>query len=376
MARDYYETTIALPDAAAGNAMKPLASVKVSVVPRGTLDPDVPTAATGTSIFPADTGLTKGPDPKSGAIPSAGGNPFTTGASGSVRFWADGPAEYDIVFEDTITPARITDKVGWNAIPAKTGSLATSVLAQDGGIRQAHLAADVIMQQVPIGGITDWWRPQQSVPLPAGFEVADGRSVAHEFPGVAGLVTLPNLQNVFILGATATKNDGSGAGADNAPGSGPGIRGTGGSNLPRNLAHGHAVPLPDHYHNFTIPDHYHLANGGLTTGGHGHGIGTGAGDNAVALVSGSPTGSPVSRSNHTHGGNTDTAGNLGVYGNTSNLSAVGALPGSNTTYSSSANAGFPGTAATSVTTWTADPGTDFRPYFIGLLRLIKVRRTA
>jgi hypothetical protein len=99
MSRDYYETTIALPDATAGNAIKPLSAVKVSVVTRGATD------ITGSlvDIFPADTGVTKGPDPKSGAT---GTNPFTTGVNGSVRFWAEGPAELDVVFEDTQVPAR------------------------------------------------------------------------------------------------------------------------------------------------------------------------------------------------------------------------------------------------------------------------------
>jgi hypothetical protein len=75
MARDFYETTIALPDATDGYALKPLASVKVSVVPRGSQD----LLGTLVDIFPSDVGLTKGPDPKSGAT---GTNPFTTNALG------------------------------------------------------------------------------------------------------------------------------------------------------------------------------------------------------------------------------------------------------------------------------------------------------
>src|SRR3954465_12199973 len=102
MARDCYETTIALPDAAAGYALKPLSAVKVSVVPRGAVD----VAGSLVDIFPADTGASKGPDPKTGA---SGTNPFTTSVSGAVRFWAEGPAEYDLVFEDTQVPARIAD---------------------------------------------------------------------------------------------------------------------------------------------------------------------------------------------------------------------------------------------------------------------------
>lgn len=360
MSRDCYETTIALPDATASYVLKPLSAVKVSVVPRGATD--IPGSLI--DIFPADIGLTKGPDPKTGAT---GTNPFTTGVSGSVRFWAEGPAEYDIVFEDTQTPARVTDRIGWNAIPAKAGSLATSVLALDGGIKQAHLSADVINQQVPIGGITDWWRPAAGVATPAGFEVADGRSVAHEFPGVAGNVTLPNLQNCFILGATVGKADGSGAGADNLPGSGPGIRGTGGSNAGRNLAHGHGVPGVDHLHLCHAADHLH-GPGSLYTGNHAHGAAMNPSTQYVAHYVAAGGATQISNRDHVHAVWTGEVGNIGIGGATAG--ADRSLDAWSGAADRSLNTG------TNSTTWTADPGTDFRPYFVGLLRLIKVRRTA
>jgi hypothetical protein len=355
MSRDYYETTIALPDATAGNAIKPLSAVKVSVVTRGATD------ITGSlvDIFPADTGVTKGPDPKSGAT---GTNPFTTGVNGSVRFWAEGPAELDVVFEDTQVPARIVDRIGWNSVPAKAGSLSTSLLAVDGGIRQGHLSAEVVQQQVPIGGVINWWRPASGVTPPVGFEVADGRAVTHEFPGVAGLVTLPNLQNVFILGATAGKADGTGADQDNTPGGGPGIRGTGGSNAPKNFAHGHAVPGVDHYHLCHTADHAH-SYGSYYTGNHAHSTGTGSRGYVMQLGGTAEQGTFL---NHTHA--VSTVGNLGVYGSSAGADrSMDAWSGANSVSLNS---------ATNSTTWTADPGTEFRPYFIGLLRLIKVRRTA
>src|SRR4051794_40859941 len=108
MARDLYETTIALPDAT--GVLKALTGVRVYVVPRGAQDLN----ASLVDIFVADTGVTRGPDQKAGAT---GTNPFVTGASGSVRFWAEGPAEYDIVFEDTAAPARVADRIGWNCWP-------------------------------------------------------------------------------------------------------------------------------------------------------------------------------------------------------------------------------------------------------------------
>jgi hypothetical protein len=362
MARDYYETTIALPDSAAGYAMKPLSAVKVSVVPRGATD--IPNSLV--DIFPADTGLTKGPDPKSGAT---GTNPFTTGASGAVRFWAEGPFEYDIVFEDTVTPARIDDRVGWNAIPAKAASIPTNLLKLDAGIVAGMVSPTLTAQQFPIGGVLEWWRPPGSPPdvYPAGYEIADGRNVAtHEFPGVAGSVTLPNLQNCFILGATVTKADGTGATADNTPGGAPGIRGTGGSNLPRNLAHGHGVPGVDHLHLCHAADHTH-ACGGLYTGGHSHAVGTSATGYYVAHYVAAGGATQIANRDHTHSGWTDAPGNLGIGGNTAGSDrSLDAWSGAS---DRSLN------TATNSTTWTADPGTEFRPYFYGLLRLIKVRRT-
>lgn len=357
MARDYYETTIALPDSADGYAMKPLSGVKVSVVPRGATD----ITNSLIDIFQADTGLTKGPDPKSGA---SGTNPLTTGASGSVRFWAEGPTELDIVFEDTQAPSRISDRIGWNAVPAKAGSLSTSLLTIDGGIKQGHLSAEVIMQQVAIGAVVEWFRPNGSTAQPpAGLEVADGRSITnHEFPTVSGSVGLPNLQNAFIIGATIAKADGTGAIASDNPGDAPGIRGVGGSNVPKNFAHGHGVPGVNHTHTSVTPDHAH-GPGSLYTGSHSHWTGNANRDAGTRAWGGSGEG--VAYTAHAHG--TDTAGNIGIGGATAGCGTLTATSG----YADQALA-----SATNSTTWNADPGTEFRPYFYGLLRLIKVRRTA
>jgi hypothetical protein len=371
MARYYYETTIALPDAADGYALKPLSNVKVSVVTRGATD----LVNSLVKIYPADTGAAQGPDPKAG---TSGGHPFTTGASGSVRFWADGPAELDIVFEDLAVPVRVTDRVGWNAVPSKGGSIPTSFLASDAGITQAMLSPLVVQQQVPIGGVINWWRPAQGVALPAGYEVADGRALTsdkHEFAGVAGGITLPNLMNVFILGADATKPDGTGAGAVDGAASAPGVRGSGGANAAKNLAHSHQAPMIDHYHNFVVPDHTHNS-GGLYTGNHSHAIGTTDGSNSSGLVASGA--SPFSRTGHTHGGGTDVAGNIGVGGQVAWVGAThGGLPGGNTTWITAWGAGQNGYTTTVNTFWTAEPvGGDFRPAFYGLVRLVKVRRTA
>lgn len=250
MARDFYETTIALP--AADGHVVALTGIKASVVPRGASD----VAGSLVDIFAADTGVTERP------------NPIVTTANGAVRFWADGPAEYDIVFEDTITPARIDDRIGWNAVPAKAGSLPTSALVPDAGITQAMLSPAVVNNEVPIGAVLDWWRPSNTVPVPTGFVVCDGRPVAsHDFPGVAGQITTPDLRNVFILGAdspdprpphlTGTyKGDGAGAGGGDVAADAPGIRGSGGS-------HKHSLvrtEMPAHNHGGATGNHNHGGN--------------------------------------------------------------------------------------------------------------------
>jgi hypothetical protein len=233
MARDFYETTIALADGAAAGTVKSLAGVKVSVVPRAAVD--VPGSLI--DIFQAATGATKGPDPKSGA---SGTNPFTTNASGSVRFWADAPAELDLVYEDTITPARITDRISWNAVPAKAASIPTSSLVADAGLTVAHMSAGAVNNLVPIGAVIEWWRPNVAVPVPTGFVICDGLTTLavgqHDFPW-ANPVTVPDLRNLFILGADITEADNTGHAGQStqaiadAPDSAPGIRGTGGSHV-------------------------------------------------------------------------------------------------------------------------------------------------
>jgi hypothetical protein len=275
MARDYYETTIALPDGT--GVLKALSGVKVSVVPRGASD----VAGSVIDIFQADTGVAKGPDPKAGAT---GTNPFTSGASGAVRFWAEGPAELDIVFEDTIVPARLADRIGWNCYPAKPGTFPTTFLAADGGILQAHLAPQVVNNEVPIGGIIEWWRPAASVPVPAGFVVCDGSPVAagqHDFPGIATGINVPDLRNVFILGADQTKGHAAGATgtSSDATADAPGVAGTGGSNA----------------HTLTTAQ---LAN-------HNHGGATGGG----VTSSNSPN-------NHTHSGGTGGMNQNAVHSHT------------------------------------------------------------
>jgi len=245
-------------DAADGGVIKALAGVKVSVVPRGAVD----VINSLVDIYQADApNLTQGPDPKTGA---SGTNPFITNASGSVRFWADGPAEYDIVFEDTDVPMRVNDRVGWNSSPAKVGSIPTATLKVDAGIPLGMLATPVIQTLVPIGAVIDWYRPSTAVQVPLGFKICDGTAVPsgqHDFVGHPGGFNLPDLRNVFILGADVNKADAvtytGGVAFYDSKNNAPGIRGESGSNK-------HVLSkaqLPNHSHNYN--DKYATNSGTL-----------------------------------------------------------------------------------------------------------------
>lgn len=248
------------------------------------------------------------------------------------------------------------------------GTIPTSTLALDGGIKQGMLGAEVVNNEVPIGGVIEWWRPQTNVPVPDGFEVCDGHSVTqHDFVNVSGAVTLPNLQNMFILGASTNKADTAVADQGNATTQGPGIRGTGGSNALKNLVHSHGVPGVDHLHLVTAPDHLH-GPGTLYAADHSHSlnINTGAPINGEATRNAGTLSAVTGGHQHNTQGLTYGSGNLGVGGTTG--------PSDRILQSWSAAADRSLNTATNSTGWTADPGNDFRPQFYGLLRIMKVRR--
>lgn len=53
---------------------------------------------------------------------------------------------------------------------------------------------------VPIGAVIDWWRPNNSYPIPEGYQICDGTIVTDlESPLVNQ--KLPDLRNKFVLGA-------------------------------------------------------------------------------------------------------------------------------------------------------------------------------
>ena len=117
MARDVYEGIVALrnPD----GLLVPLSGVRVSVFNRGT--------TTLATIYQAPTGASQGPTPGAGA--TNGPNPFTTGPSGAMEFWCDGPSTYDVLIHDLQGPPRLSDRTfGWNCFPADDAVIVTRML--------------------------------------------------------------------------------------------------------------------------------------------------------------------------------------------------------------------------------------------------------
>lgn len=101
----------------------------------------------------------------------------------------------------------------------------------------------------PLGEVITWWRPTTATPLPEEWVPCDGRQLTapnHDFAG-GGTITVPNLINKFVLGAS-TGATGTG------PTTPPAIGQSGGSNV-ANLSHTHTVP-----HGHTVDAHTHGVN--------------------------------------------------------------------------------------------------------------------
>lgn len=371
MARDLYQNTMAVADAT--GTLKALAGIQVFVYTQGT-QVTVP-------IYSARTGA------------SQKSNPIVTDATGLVEFYAD-MGEYDIRSKDTNVTPRIADRtVQWNSTSGADGGIPTGKLAGDAGLALTSLAADILRQVTPIGQVIEWWRPDDTFPVPAGFEICDGRTITaanHDF-GTGSSITLPDLRNTFILGADAAKSGAASGTNGNTSAEAPGIRGAGGSNAVLNLAHTHTIP--DHTHSGTTGsngflDHFHtgttnVENSSLShghamplwapgrNGGNGWGyvdstnLGTGGGSTVtpafslgtapkVADVSAVSSGGPPA---HTHNFSTTGPSNGLIH-----THAVTVGSGSDASTNPATSSGLSAT-------------TDHRPRYVGLLRLMKVKRS-
>ena len=194
MPRNFYETVIGAPDIS--GSLKVYSAMRISVFQRGT--------AVLASIYQRETGSTQGPSPEAGA--SGGPNPFVTGASGSVQFWAD-IGRYDVLIEDTQTPVRIGSRtIQWNSVPldeipganladagvgtAKLADLAvtTGKIAElavtagkhgDLSVEARAVAADLLDLFVPIGSMVDYGGTVDPPQTAASrWVITDGRSLS------------------------------------------------------------------------------------------------------------------------------------------------------------------------------------------------------
>lgn len=148
---------------------------------------------------------------------------------------------------------------------------------------------------VPLGTVIMWWRPNSQISIPDGWVACDGSTISaadHSFPTSDDIV-VPDLRNKFVLGAdptipginatnyslesgaTAAQNQNNlwtgsqaASGSTGAPGigydSGLEVSNFSGSNQLRNISHEHGagtLSIRDHYHamshTHTLPSHLH-----------------------------------------------------------------------------------------------------------------------
>lgn len=116
MARDFCEMTLGSP-ATSDSKFVVYPNIEVWVYPRGaTTLANYRTEVTLMAvIYQRETGVAEGPSPEAGAT---GTNPFITGDSGSVQFWAEN-APYDLFIHDLNSPVRTDDRlIPWEASPS------------------------------------------------------------------------------------------------------------------------------------------------------------------------------------------------------------------------------------------------------------------
>lgn len=137
MARDIYSDIVGL--AGVGGAVSALSNVQVTVY---NVNADGTRGSVAT-IYQGRTAGTTGPTSRSGAT---GTNPFTTGASGAIEFWADA-GEYEVRLRDLNVAARIADQsLYWEATPAVDGGIPMAKLATIDSSKISSAAAPTTIQ--------------------------------------------------------------------------------------------------------------------------------------------------------------------------------------------------------------------------------------
>lgn len=220
----------------------------------------------------------------------------------------------------------------------------------DGTIPLSKLSSS-IYGLVPLGAILPFFRPDTSFNIPSGWVLAAGQTLApadHSWGAIN--VTIPNLTNRFILGANIS-------GTGTGPGSAPAENATGGSHT-QNLSHSHTVDPHTHQttHSHSIP----------SDGSHSHQF--------------FDSDSGVNRDLYQRAGATSTDSNFqSAYLQTFNMGnqLSARLPMSSAgTHNHSGNTGVTTVTTTSTGVTTNGPNaitSDFRPSFLGLLYIVRVK---
>ena len=365
MARDYYSRTVALANASTG-ALTALSGVEARVYLAGT--------TTLATIYTTKTGSEQA------------ANPYVTISDGFVSFWAE-VGEYDIAIVDQTVPPRVAATTYyWQAISAAAGGIPSAKIASDGGLPLAAVAGDLDRQTVPLGTVLDWWRPPPgTTPVPAGFEICNGQTLTanhttaavagnHQFRDasnqpITGSITLPDLRNKFIIGADILTADGTASSAGDGTAistaqhpNAPGIRGIGGGNS----AHGHNVPAhrhaisdPGHGHTFSQSAHVHNVTSNNAGGNPPWGDGG-------QILTGVSLGTGGSQPSFQYANNGAFNMSFNAAGNTIPASVVSGSTGIT-------RAGGAGAVDGDVTITATT--TDGRPAHVGLLKIMKCRRT-
>lgn len=264
---------------------------------------------------------------------------------------------------------------------------------------------------VPLGAVFAWWRPSSDVPLPTGCVPCDGSTYSstatHSYqPYGITSITVPDMRNKMVLGANTSVTDGTAAALPSvqAASGAPGIRGGGGTNVPRALSHTHLCtnltiadhrhpigihqhevgththPVNAHQHNIDIT-HSHSVGGGGNTGISGNTVtvkqGSAGPDVIVShkdhyhttfmTITGSTSGGPTTLNTANDGA---TLANVGT-GTTGNPASAGSTTGYAATPGLNWNS-YPPIGGSTQTPSTGIAPTEIMPQYYGLLWMVKV----
>ena len=138
---------------------------------------------------------------------------------GSVIFALKAEFAEKIVSVNSTNPGIVMDQannvgIGTNN-PTEKLSVSGTIESTSGGVKfpDGSLQATAAIS-IPIGTVIDWWRPDDSFPVPVNFQIADGSVVGDPESSLDGQ-TLPNLVDKFVLGIATPDQIGTAGGSAN-----------------------------------------------------------------------------------------------------------------------------------------------------------------